>query len=121
MTALRVTGGVGLKNLTAWTPLPTGDHYPYRQPTIQESEMIPTIETIVEDLLEGKITKQQAFAWLHQHAESAGRDLRDDFAACALQGIEASQGNGGNFISTVEKVAARAYELADEMLKARQP
>ncbi|MBO9333203.1 hypothetical protein GHR37_29190 [Achromobacter xylosoxidans] len=48
-----------------------------------------------------------------------GMTLRDYFAAKALAGIEASQGNGGNFISTVEKVAARAYELADAMLAAR--
>lgn len=48
-----------------------------------------------------------------------GMSLRDYFASAALQGIEASQGNNGHFISTVEKVAARAYELADAMLAAR--
>ena len=46
-------------------------------------------------------------------------DLRDYFAAKALNGIEASQGNSGAFVSTAEKVAARAYELADAMLKER--
>ncbi len=48
-----------------------------------------------------------------------GLTLRDYFAAKAMNGIEASQGNGGAFISTVEKVATRAYELADAMLRAR--
>jgi len=50
----------------------------------------------------------------------SGMSLRDYFAAKALQGIEASQGNGGSFISTAEKVAERAYTLADAMLTARQ-
>ncbi|WP_343638963.1 hypothetical protein [Roseateles sp.] len=48
-----------------------------------------------------------------------GLSLRDYFAAQALAGIEASQGNSGHFVSTAEKVALRAYELADAMLKAR--
>jgi hypothetical protein len=52
--------------------------------------VIPTIETIVEDLAAGKITKQQAIQWLQQHAEDAGRDMRDEFAANALQGLLAT-------------------------------
>jgi hypothetical protein len=48
-----------------------------------------------------------------------GMTLRDWFAGQALSGIEASQGNSGHFVSTSERVAARAYELADSMLKAR--
>ena len=52
--------------------------------------MIPSIETIVEDLVAGKITKSQAVTWLSAHAEYAARDLRDDFAAAALQGLVAS-------------------------------
>lgn len=59
-------------------------------------------------------------------AETAAKDaaererLRDDFAKAALIGIEASQGNSGSFISTVEMVAVRAYQLADAMLRARE-
>lgn len=49
----------------------------------------------------------------------SGISMRDYFAAQALAGIEASQGNSGHFVSTAEKVAIRAYELADAMLKAR--
>ena len=60
-----------------------------------------------------------AFPRDERHLGHNGMTLRDYFAAKALAGIEASQGNGGNFISTVEKVAARAYELADAMLAAR--
>jgi hypothetical protein len=49
-----------------------------------------------------------------------GMTLRDYFAAKALCGIEASQGNNGGFITTVELVAERAYQLADAMLEARK-
>lgn len=49
--------------------------------------MIPTIETIVEQLLAGECTKSQAINWLHMHAEDAGRDLRDEFAGQALAGL----------------------------------
>lgn len=53
-------------------------------------------------------------------SDHPGMSLRDYFAAEAMCGIEASQGNGGHFVSAVEKVAERAYQLADAMLKARQ-
>lgn len=86
--------------------------------------MIPTIETIVEDLAAGKITKQQAIAWLHRHAEDAGRCLRDDFAAAALQGLIASE----QMLTVAtqshkplgDELAQGAYEMADAMLKARE-
>ena len=45
----------------------------------------------------------------------SGMSLRDYFAAQALGGIEASQGNNGRYVSTADKIAARAYELADAM------
>ena len=77
--------------------------------------MIPSIETIVEDLLIGKITKQQAIGWLHQHAESAGYDLRDEFAANAMQG-RVWEG-----LDDDELIAQRCYEIADAMLAHRQP
>lgn len=51
--------------------------------------------------------------------DELGMTLRDYFAAQALGGIEASQGNSGNFVSTVAKVAERAYQLADAMLAER--
>lgn len=75
--------------------------------------MIPTIETIVEDLLAGTIDKQQALAWLHQHAEDAYRELRDDFAAAALSGLL-----GGGLRSGAAD-AATAYRYADAMLRQR--
>ena len=50
----------------------------------EEIKLIPTIETIVEDLAAGTISKQQAIVWLHIHAEDAGMDLRDSFAMAAL-------------------------------------
>lgn len=78
--------------------------------------MIPTIEAIVEGLIDGTITKRQAVTWLHQHAEDAGRCLRDDFAAMALQGLLAST---GTLQPTFEKYSQCAYAHADAMLKER--
>lgn len=80
--------------------------------------MIPTIETIVEDVLAGRITRQQAIEWLHQHAEQAGRDLRDEFAVMAL--TAAAQDERDNPTSkTYEAVAIRAYHYADAMIAQR--
>lgn len=85
--------------------------------------MIPTIETIVEDLIAGKITKSQAVTWLHQHAENAHRDLRDYFAGKALQGILANEDERrdgrGTGLSTHEGCAMSAYHYADAMLAER--
>lgn len=86
--------------------------------------MIPTIETIVEDLAAGKITKAQAIAWLHQHAEDAYRTLRDDFAAAALQGLLASQDQASIRAAlrdghNQDTFARAAYVTADAMLDQR--
>jgi hypothetical protein len=82
--------------------------------------VIPTIEQIIEDLLSGTITKQQAIGWLHQHAAEAGRWLRDDFAAAALNGLCTAQEQDGAWqYGGNELVAETAYKIADEMLKAR--
>lgn len=75
--------------------------------------MIPTIETIVDDLAAGLITKQQAIAWLYAHAEDAGSDLRDHFASQALIGWWKIEG------STYEQDAKSAYAMADAMLVER--
>ena len=88
--------------------------------------MIPTIEDIVADLLAGTMTKEQAVHWLYQHMENA--DLRDQFAAQAVQGLLANSGGpvqqngmtGWNFTNcTPQNVAALAYEMANEMLEER--
>jgi hypothetical protein len=80
--------------------------------------MIPTIEQIIEDLLGGSITKQQAIGWLHQHAY---RDLRDDFAAAALQGLLADPDNFDPAKPIVQEAMAElAYEYANAMLAARE-
>ena len=78
--------------------------------------MIPTIETIVEDLAAGAITKQQAIAWLNLHAEGAANDLRDHFASLAMNAM-VSQPAWKSCPS--EKIAAWAYEQADAMMLAR--
>lgn len=76
--------------------------------------MIPTIETIVEDLAAGTISKQQAIAWLHAHAADAANDLRDHFAALAMQGMLAN-----NWNTNYADWAEHAYKMADAMLAAR--
>lgn len=92
--------------------------------------MIPSIETIIEDLLAGSITKQQAITWLHMHAEDAGRDLRDAFAMAALTGELASTSTVASASACAEAAAAQGvpveahiarccYEMADAMLAER--
>lgn len=85
--------------------------------------MIPTIETICEDLKAGKITVQQAVKWLHMHAEGAANELRDCFAAAALPAYIAAQmeaaARGKSHADSV--VAGDAYLMADAMLEAREP
>ena len=76
--------------------------------------MIPTIETICVDLKAGKITVQQAIAWLHQHAEGSANELRDMFAAAALQGLCANA-----HINPDVQYGPMAYKLADDMLRNR--
>lgn len=74
--------------------------------------MIPNIETIVEDLSSGNITKAQAVTWLHAHAEGAANKLRDYFAGQALIGWRESE-------RTIKSDADEAYMLADAMMAAR--
>jgi len=83
--------------------------------------MIPTIETIVDDLVEDSITKQQAIAWLHIHAEDAGSDLRDAFASAALTGMLANSFLAERYGVSCGGVTKECYLYADEMLEARKP
>lgn len=79
--------------------------------------MIQSIETIVEDLAAGKITKSQAVTWLHAHAEGAANELRDEFAAAALpEVIKVGIANDNKPIED----ARLAYAIADAMLEARK-
>lgn len=82
--------------------------------------MIPDIHAIVEMLIAGQCTAQQAIGWLNTHMENA--ELRDHFAANAVAGWLASYGcdnphpaNTGH----ADVVAVNAYAMADAMLKAR--
>ena len=77
--------------------------------------MIPSIETIAEDLAAGRITTAQAIAWLYQHAEGATDDLRDHDAAQAL----IANHSDGNY-SSPEDTANWCYSMADAMLEARK-
>lgn len=85
--------------------------------------MIPTIEAIVDGLVAGTITPSKAVTWLHQHAQDANTELRDYFAAAAVQGFCAAMGPNWSpsvFIHDHDGgVAADAYGIADAMLKER--
>jgi hypothetical protein len=83
--------------------------------------MIPPIVEIVDDLLAGRITKQQAVTYLLVHAEDGGRDFRDDVAIAALQGMLASFPTDGVDRSKVDKKkwAEVAYEFADAVCEVR--
>jgi hypothetical protein len=89
--------------------------------------MIPTIEQIMSNLLDGSITREKALAWIEAHLrlaeETASESMRDGFAAAAMQGLLAYPGSetAGNWQnnSTPGDVSAQAYVYADAMLKAR--
>jgi len=85
--------------------------------------MIPTIETIVEDLIAGVMTARQAISWLHQHAADGTAELRDMFACAALEGLLANSYADGvrkplSLANHVE-MAEMAYRQAEAMLEAR--
>lgn len=80
--------------------------------------MIPSIETIVEDLVSGAVSPEQAIAWLHLHAEGMANDLRNHFAALALQGMLANPSayTPPLLTSMPTMLSHEAYLMADAML-----
>lgn len=77
--------------------------------------MIPTIEDILQGLLDGTYLLDKAVRLVEQHVEDAG--LRDHFAGLAMQGLLACpvQPQSGP-----EMYARDAYAVADAMLRARK-
>lgn len=93
--------------------------------------MIPTIETIIDMLLASECTKEGALTWLQEHLDLERGDLREMFAAHAMQGLLATQANQ----RTVSRVAGASvcfdhgrtslmakasFLVADAMLEARR-
>lgn len=80
--------------------------------------MIPSIEDILSDLMNIRITFKQALAWIQQHIElgQENADLRDHFAAAAMQGLLAAD---VKFTISASDISSSAYLHADAMLKAR--
>lgn len=74
--------------------------------------MIPSIETICEDLAAGRITVQQAIEWMNAHASGAANELRIALAMAAMQGQIAS-----NWDVQKEIIAEWSFAMADEMMK----
>ena len=56
----------------------------------------------------------------HEETINEGMDLRDYFAAKAMQGLIAGCYSGNNVGFTVEGNVFAAYEYADAMMKARE-
>ncbi|WP_348535766.1 hypothetical protein [Morganella morganii] len=52
--------------------------------------------------------------------EGMGMSLRDYFAAKAMQGILVNAERNEFSFGKVDEIASKAYELADEMLRARE-
>ena len=77
--------------------------------------MIPTIEDILNGLLDGTYLLDKAVRMVEQHIETAG--LRDHFAGLAMQGMLACpiQPQSGP-----QMYARDAYTIADAMLEARK-
>jgi hypothetical protein len=72
---------------------------------------------------------EAAFAFARPHSESeeyffdaqAGMSLRDYFAAKAMQGLVAASVNDGGCVKCDDKfIAPLAYQIADEMIEARE-
>lgn len=76
-----------------------------------------TVANILISLKHGSITQAQAAAEIEELIELGTVQLRDTFAGQALQGICAHHDTWGEDILGV---VARSWELANEMLKARQ-
>jgi len=64
----------------------------------------------------------KAYPFTHRHpttgvtTSSEGMDLRDYFAGLAMQGLLAS-----DVVDTMEVFATTSYQIADLLLKAREP
>lgn len=78
--------------------------------------MIPSIETIVEGLVDDTYTKSEAVNWLHEYAETAFRDLRDEYAMAALTGLLAAHRYTER---SPEEVAKHALKIADACMEKR--
>ena len=77
--------------------------------------MIPTIEDILQGLLDGTYLLDKAVRLVEQHVEDTS--LRDHFAGLAIQGLMACpiQPQSGP-----EMYARDAYAIADAMLEVRK-
>ena len=81
--------------------------------------MISSLETIVEDLVAGKITMFEAVTRLNAHDEDDTTELRDRFAAAALRSIASRfMTEEGGMLSY--EAAMAAFEFADAMLEVRK-
>ena len=63
-----------------------------------------------------------SFKWGKELRQYNGMTLRDYFAAAAMQGLIAADAHDGGCVKCGDKyIAPLAYEMADDMLKAREP
>jgi len=86
--------------------------------------MIPTIEDILNGLLDGTYLLDKAVRMVEQHIETVG--LRDYFAARAMAIMWDAYDKGYCGLNDKDMpnntvIAQGAYQLADAMLEARKP
>lgn len=83
--------------------------------------MIPSIEDIIAALLRGATTPEQAIADIQNHVDMERGDLREMFAAQALQGILAAHASAfaGRMVDA-DEISKKAFAFADAMLRARR-
>jgi hypothetical protein len=82
--------------------------------------MMPPIAEIVDDLIDGRITKQQAITYLLVHAEEGGKDIEDDFAIAALKGLVPIANNVEIDPLKYRWAAEEAYKYAKAMAEVRR-
>jgi hypothetical protein len=90
--------------------------------------MIPGIDDIIKMLLNNECSHTQALTWINGNIDMAVgdanlKDLRDMFAAKAMQGMMADIESHiiyGNSRTAEQDVALSSYKMADEMLAARE-
>lgn len=79
--------------------------------------MIPDIEDIVDGLIAGTMSREQALQWLSAHMQMAGDDesLVDGFAMGIIEGVHANRGR----TSEESHLCAYAWRLARRMVETR--
>lgn len=82
-----------------------------------------TIDEIIDGLITGRYSREQAIAWIDAHIDAVPDGLRDHFAGLAMSSVMAHNPATGQCaqVSDFPECAKCAYAMADAMLEARVP